>query len=581
MRQEDLGAAFLEAVLATRAGHFCWAEAESSASLVRRFFGAAALGDLLERAGGGAALVVGPSSGRAGSSVRVVGGGRGAVGEGEDGGVGGGGGDEGAEALAGEVSVVVWLVGLEDLDPEEEVVAPVDAPGRGIAVGEAPVGLELAEREGPARELPDLAEVEVGEDARALVGGVEERGELSEGVGWNLRLEHDDVGRLDVRRREEVAVGDVEGLLGGRLGDDEGLAADVAGDADARLVRVGRGRGEREHGFLGELVSGVRELDAVDPLQVGELEKGLHGDLPGAHPEVEEGRGASRVEVALVERLVDAPRQELAVQQAAVVLAGGPLVLLGDAGVPQRLVARLLDPAAVALVERALRLGEREREVLGERPRLGQALRAVRALRVLHLLRDRRVAPVHDVERRPQHHQPPPRPAVPELDAVLPRRPVVLRDQALAPLPVLQQHRDPTPHQARVAPRRLALEVALEPLEVIEFQPVLVASVLHRPRIEHLLLPRESPRRAPFRLLPADDLGTPSRSQLAPTRASLVGDLATPRTETDLTRPSLRANTVGLSHRTTRAPLESARPSLNSLRDSTHERHAENKPNLP
>mmetsp|Transcript_28098 Transcript_28098/g.90575 ORF Transcript_28098/g.90575 Transcript_28098/m.90575 type:complete len:231 (+) Transcript_28098:635-1327(+) len=47
--------------------------------------------------------------------------------------------------------------GFEDLDPEEEVVAAVDGPGGGVSVGEAAIRLELAEGEGPPRELPDLA----------------------------------------------------------------------------------------------------------------------------------------------------------------------------------------------------------------------------------------------------------------------------------------------------------------------------------------------------------------------------------------------------------------------------------------
>jgi hypothetical protein len=56
------------------------------------------------------------------------------------------------------------------------------------------------------------------------------------------------------------------------------------------------------------------QLHAVDVVQVAELHEGLHGDLAGAHAEVEERAGVGGVEVGGPKGLVRAPRQQLAVQ---------------------------------------------------------------------------------------------------------------------------------------------------------------------------------------------------------------------------------------------------------------------------
>jgi len=124
-------------------------------------------------------------------------------------------------------------------------------------------------------------------------------------------------------------------------------ARDGSGRRRGRAALVRR---QLERRTLGDLVAGEAELDAVDPLQVGELEERLHRDLARAHAEVVERRRALRVQMARVERLVDAARQQLAVEQRAVRLGRRALVLLGDADVAQSFVARLLRPAAVAVM---------------------------------------------------------------------------------------------------------------------------------------------------------------------------------------------------------------------------------------
>jgi len=90
--------------------------------------------------------------------------------------------------------------------------------------------------------------------------------------------------------------------------------------------------------------------------------------LAQAHAQVVHHARVGRVQAAAAQRLVHAPGQQLAVQQAALALLGQGAVLLGHAQVARGLVPRLLRAALVDLLQDALGVGVLNGDVLAVVP---------------------------------------------------------------------------------------------------------------------------------------------------------------------------------------------------------------------
>mmetsp|Transcript_15040 Transcript_15040/g.50926 ORF Transcript_15040/g.50926 Transcript_15040/m.50926 type:complete len:322 (+) Transcript_15040:109-1074(+) len=99
-------------------------------------------------------------------------------------------------------------VAAADLEPQVKMVAPLDAPRRGVAVHDGAICVHLAEGEAPAAPRP--TQVEVREDARALPHGAKEATEVALQLRGNVRLEHDNVRQLQRLHLEEVPAGQMQ-----------------------------------------------------------------------------------------------------------------------------------------------------------------------------------------------------------------------------------------------------------------------------------------------------------------------------------------------------------------------------------